>query len=104
MSEFHEVATLTEVQNETGKEVVVNGQLVALFNVDGEIFAIDGMCAHAGGPLGTGCLEGKIVTCPWHGWQYDVSTGQHCLTENIRQTTYPVKVEEGKIFVEVAAE
>ncbi|VAX42317.1 Nitrite reductase [NAD(P)H] small subunit [hydrothermal vent metagenome] len=104
MTQFHQVATVAEVSSGSGKEVVVEGKIVALFDVEGEIFAIDGMCAHAGGPLGKGCLEGSIITCPWHGWQYDVVTGKHCLTENIQQETFAVKVEDGKIFVAMTTE
>ena len=51
------------------------GKVVALFNVDGHICALDGTCPHAGGPLGEGSLEGARVTCPWHGWTFDVKTG-----------------------------
>lgn len=52
-----------------------DGRAVALYNVGGEIFALDGTCPHAGGPLGEGSLEGSVVTCPWHGWSFDVKTG-----------------------------
>ena len=48
---------------------------LALFNVDGEIFALDNTCPHAGGPIGEGSLEGEVVTCPWHGWKFNVRTG-----------------------------
>ncbi len=53
-----------------------DGKEVALFNVGGEIFALDNTCPHAGGPLGEGSLEATIVTCPWHGWSFDVKTGE----------------------------
>ena len=49
------------------------GRVIALFNVDGTFYALDGVCPHQGGPLGQGTLEGCIVTCPWHGWQFDVT-------------------------------
>ena len=49
----------------------------ALFNVDGTFYALDGVCPHQGGPLGSGEVHNCIVTCPWHGWQFDVRTGQH---------------------------
>ena len=48
-----------------------------LFNVGGKFYALDGICPHQGGPLGKGSLTGCIVTCPWHGFQFDVTTGQH---------------------------
>ena len=82
-------------------ELIAEGRVVALFNVDGTYHALDGVCPHAGGPLGNGTLEGCIITCPWHGWQFDVTTGQHCLTETIRHTSFPGIVEGDDVFVEL---
>jgi nitrite reductase (NADH) small subunit len=69
------VATRSEIAPGTAKTVEVNGKQVALFNVGGQLYAIDNTCLHRGGPLGEGEIDGKIVTCPWHGWEYDVTTG-----------------------------
>ncbi|MBI1903116.1 MAG: Rieske 2Fe-2S domain-containing protein [Planctomycetia bacterium] len=56
---------------------VMAGDLeVAVFNVDGQFYVLKNECPHAGGPLGEGFLEGPVVTCPWHGWQFDVTSGQ----------------------------
>jgi nitrite reductase/ring-hydroxylating ferredoxin subunit len=85
-------------------EVVAEGRIFAVFQSEGEYFAIDGICAHAGGPLGQGKLEGRIVTCPWHGWQYDVSTGRNCLNEAICQTPYPVSVRDNAVWIELPDE
>ncbi|RCS55986.1 Rieske (2Fe-2S) protein [Bremerella cremea] len=81
-------------------EVVAAGRMVALFHTPEGIFATDGMCAHQGGPLGQGQLCDKIVTCPWHGWQYDVTTGKHELS-SIHLDCFAVKVEGGRIWVDV---
>jgi nitrite reductase/ring-hydroxylating ferredoxin subunit len=78
--------------------VVAEGRIFAVYNVDGEFHVLDGVCPHAGGPLGKGMLQGGIVTCPWHGWQFDVKTGQHCLNENLCHTRYPVEVKDGVVF------
>ena len=51
------------------------GRPIVLFNIDGEIFALDNTCPHAGGPIGEGPLEGEVVSCPWHGWKFNVRTG-----------------------------
>jgi nitrite reductase (NADH) small subunit len=81
---------------------VAGEHIIALFHVETGIFhAIDGICAHQGGPLGRGCLEQNTVTCPWHGWQYDVSTGKHRLSE-ITQRRFPVRVEGEDVLVDVA--
>lgn len=101
MSNWIEVTQVTDVPVGTGKEFTVGGRVVALFNVDGTFHAIDGICAHAGGPIGDGALQGCIVTCPWHGWQYDVSTGAMCLNEQIRLESFAVKLEGELVLVEL---
>ncbi len=85
----------------TSAEVVADGRIFAVFNVDGVFYVLDGICPHAGGPLGKGTLGGNIVTCPWHGWQFDVSTGQHCLNQRLHQTRYEARIESGKVVAEI---
>jgi nitrite reductase/ring-hydroxylating ferredoxin subunit len=75
MSSWVKLATLSELPPGTGRHVQLADRAVALFNVGGEIYAIDGSCTHRGGPLGEGRLEGSVVTCPWHGARFDVMTG-----------------------------
>ena len=72
MPNFVKVATVAQVAPGTGMVATVNDKEVALFNIDGTFHAIDNVCKHRGGPLGEGELEGDTVTCPWHGWQFDV--------------------------------
>jgi nitrite reductase (NADH) small subunit len=75
MSEMIKVAETSDLQPGEGKTVTVGERDLALFNVDGKFYCIDNTCPHRGGPLGEGRLEGCVVTCPWHGWRFDVSTG-----------------------------
>ena len=82
-------------------ELVAGDRVVALFNVEGEYFALDGVCPHQGGPLGKGALHGCIVTCPWHGWQFDVRSGQHQLSARLVQPGFPVRVEGDTILVDL---
>ncbi len=84
-----------------GAEVVAEGKIFAVFNVDGRFYVLDGICPHAGGPLGKGALRDDIVTCPWHGWQFDVKTGLHCLNQRLCQTQYEARIEDGKVVVEI---
>src|SRR5688572_29140452 len=93
------VAAVTDCPPGTALEVVAGDRIVAIYNVEGEFFALDGVCPHQGGPLDQGYLEGAVVTCPWHGWQFDVRTGQHQFSPPVKQPTSPVKVEEGEVFV-----
>lgn len=101
MPTWHRAAAVDELSPGTGRELTIGDRIVALFRVGDEFFAIDGICAHAGGPVGKGALQGTIVTCPWHGWQYDVTTGQHCLNHYIRQQSFATKVASGEVFVEL---
>lgn len=98
---LHRAAAVEEIPAGTGKELVLGDRIVALYNVDGEFYAIDGVCPHAGGPLGKGMLRKNVVTCPWHGWQFDVTTGRHCLTAHIQAKKYDVVVEGDEVFVEL---
>ncbi len=101
MANFTKVAERKDVPPGTGKVVSVNGNLIALFNVDGAFYAIDNTCLHRGGPLGEGFLEGKVVTCPWHGWRYDVATGASTINPQVKVRSYPVQVEGEEIKVAV---
>jgi nitrite reductase/ring-hydroxylating ferredoxin subunit len=77
-----------------------DGDELAVYNVDGEFYATENFCPHRGAPLSEGVLCGHVVECGWHGWQFDVRTGQ-CLTVSDRIKTYPLKIEGGVITVEV---
>ena len=79
----------------------VNGTDIALFNVDGEFFAISNVCLHRGGPLGEGFVEGDVVTCPWHGWRYNIKTGANAMIPSQKVASYQVKVEGSDVFVAV---
>lgn len=99
---WHPVTSLDDVPLGEGREFTVADRVVAVFHVEEEEFvALDGICPHAGGPLGEGRLAGGIVTCPWHGWQFDVRTGQHCLSSQIRQPGFPTRIEGGTLYVEL---
>lgn len=76
MGELFEVAKLSDIPPGTSRQVEAGGRAVAVFNVRGTIYAIDGTCTHTGGPLGEGELNESVVTCPWHGSQFEVTTGQ----------------------------
>ena len=93
MGEFVRVTGTTDVKSGQGIVVEVNGKTLAVFNVDGAFHAIDNTCIHRGGPLGEGELEGSVVTCPWHGWQYDVTTGTCVANPAAKVERYEVKVE-----------
>ena len=81
--------------------VEVGGTRILLYDVSGVLHATSATCAHLGGPLDMGVFEEGIVTCPWHGWQFDVRTGESVYDPGRRITTYPVSVVGDEILVEV---
>lgn len=103
MSNWIRIASIEQCPPGHSCELVAGDRIVALYNLDGEFHALDGICPHQGGPLGKGELTGCIVTCPWHGWQFDVKTGQHQTSTSLVHTKFPVKVEGDSVFVDVDA-
>src|SRR6516162_9868281 len=101
MAEFVKVGTLPELAAGTCKPVEANGKTIALFNVDGNIYALDNTCLHRGGPLGEGTLNGDVVTCPWHLWEYNVRTGEKLNSPGVKVATYAVEVQGNDIKVAV---
>jgi NAD(P)H-dependent nitrite reductase small subunit len=101
MSQWVRVAATDELSSGQSKTVRANGKSIALYNVNGAFYATDDACIHKGGPLGEGTLEGAIITCPWHQWQYDVTTGKTTVNPNMDVDTYPVKVEGDNVMVEI---
>ena len=95
------VARTDEVPPGEARVVEREGLFLAVFNVDGTFYVSDNTCLHRGGPLGDGFLEGGVVTCPWHGWQYDVRTGENVGSPNLTVRTYPVVVEGGQVKIRV---
>jgi len=74
------------------------GRELALYNVNGEFYATENFCPHKGAPLANGILCEHVIECGWHGWQFDVRTGE-CLTVPEKLQTYEVVIEEGLIKV-----
>jgi nitrite reductase (NADH) small subunit len=83
------------------REFQVAGKAVAIANVGGKFFAINSICLHQGGPLGEGDLEGSQVTCPWHGWQYDVTTGKLVQQPDSGVERYPVELRQDELYVDL---
>ena len=76
MTAWVRVCSVVDCPVGESREFVVGDRIVAIFHTEDQFFALDGVCPHQGGPLGKGKLQGLTVTCPWHGWQFNVATGQ----------------------------
>lgn len=98
---FVKMGKTSDVPKGKGKVFKIEKKKIAVFNLDGEFYAIDNKCKHKGGPLGEGKLEGEIVTCPWHGWQYNVKTGQQIINPSIKVDTCKIRVVGIDIEVEI---
>lgn len=98
---FVRTIKLEELPPGSVRELHVEGKAVAVANVDGKIYAINNTCLHRAGPLGQGPLQGKVVTCPWHGWQYDVTTGKSVQNSAVGVDCYAAEVRGQDIFIDV---
>lgn len=99
MAEFVRVAATADIKLGHGIVAEASGKTLAVFNVDGTIHAINNTCCHREGPLGEGELDGEIVTCPWHGWRFNVTTGACQNNPSANVEAYQVKVEGDDVKV-----
>jgi nitrite reductase/ring-hydroxylating ferredoxin subunit len=98
---FVRTVKLSEVPPGTVRELQVEGKAIAMANVEGRVYAINNTCLHRGGPLGQGLLEGKVLTCPWHGWQFDATNGRVLQNPAAAVDCYPTEVRGEDVFVDV---
>jgi nitrite reductase/ring-hydroxylating ferredoxin subunit len=108
----HVIAKAGEIAPGGSKTATIRGREIAVFHVSGEYFALLNHCPHEGGPLCKGKLTslvesdkpgtykvsrpGEMLRCPWHGWEFDIRTGQsYCDPDKVRVRAYEVKVEAG---------
>jgi len=90
--EFVTVARVDDVPAGGGRQVTVDGRWVALFNIAGAFHALDNLCLHRGGPLADGPVANGTVTCPLHGWQYEIATGTMVQDPRVGVTRHETRV------------
>jgi nitrite reductase/ring-hydroxylating ferredoxin subunit len=95
-------AALADLEPDRPISIILNGTRVALIRIGEQVHALGDTCTHQGGPLGEGTLKGTRLACPWHGWMYDVRSGQ-CLfpTRGGPVPCYPVRVTGGEVWVDL---
>ena len=93
------VARAEDVAPGTVQRVSAGDLELALVRIGDDFYATAGRCAHLQGPLGEGRVADHVLTCPWHGWQYDVRTGLNEFDHAIHVQTYAVRVEDGDVKV-----
>ena len=101
MAQIIKAAKCGEIPEGTGKIIQAAGRSIALFHANGEFYALDNRCLHQGGPLGEGEVYGTRVVCPWHGWEYEFSTGCNVDDPSMKLTCFLVKVEGDDVMVEL---
>lgn len=101
MGDFVKVAKKSEIPSDTGLHVEAGGKEIALFKVGDRVHALYAVCPHQGGPLHEGGVQEGRVTCPWHGWEFDVSNGECTFNAAVKQPTFKVKEEGEDVYVEV---
>jgi len=96
------VCDVDDLEDGRGLAAEVEGESVAVFLVDGEVYAIRGECTHEGGPLAECEVSGTTVTCPWHGARFDLATGAvKALPAVEDEPVYEVTVRDGGVYVRV---
>ena len=101
MAEYRTVAKLGDLKPGDCKMIEVGDEAVALYNVDGTIYASHNQCIHMGGNLGEGFLDGKFIICPLHAWKFDVTNGECDFDPDQKIQILPVKIVGEDIQVEI---
>ncbi len=99
MEEFVLVAKVGDIEPGKGKAFEVGDRVIAIFNEDGVYRAIDDMCPHMGASLATGFLEQSEVSCPWHGWRFDIRDGTWCDNRTLKTDVFEVRIRGDQILV-----
>lgn len=118
----HTVATEDELEDGDRTLIELEGKDIGVFNINGEYHAFASWCPHQGGPCCEGAVTGtseasfdrdtltveldwtkddEVLNCPWHGWEFDITSGQCLSDDRFSLPSYPVEVEDGKIIVDV---
>ncbi|HYX87924.1 MAG TPA: Rieske (2Fe-2S) protein [Gaiellaceae bacterium] len=100
---YETVGRVDEIEPGTVRAVKIGDREIALTRVGDEFYATQPQCLHLQGPLGEGRVDDHVLTCPWHGWQYDVRTGENEFDRAIKLETYDVRVENGEVKIALSS-
>lgn len=98
--EYYEIVPASELPSGERLFIEIEGQSLVIFNIAGQFFSIADICSHDDGPVGEGDIEGYNITCPRHGAEFDVRTGQVTqMPAVVDIPAYPVQVRDGNIYI-----
>jgi NAD(P)H-dependent nitrite reductase small subunit len=98
---LHRAASIDDIPEGRSIAVDVGDRRIALFRVEGAVFALDETCPHRGGPLHDGVVDRGVILCPWHQWQFDLRTGCSPVNPLSRVRVYPVRLEGTEVWLEI---
>ncbi len=101
MPEFRSVCKMSDLAEGFGRTFYVDDRPVAVFLIEGKIFAIDDTCPHMGASLGSGFVENGNVTCPWHFWRFRLKDGAWADNPRMGVACYAIRVEDGEVQVQL---
>jgi len=102
MPGFVKLANKSEAPaQDEAKEFTCGEKTICVANISGKLVAMDNVCLHRGGPLGQGLVDGGKIVCPWHGWQYDPTTGAATHNPAAKVQVYPIKIEGDDVLIEI---
>ena len=93
------VGRLADFEPGRGRMVDVNGRHVAIFRLGDDLYALDNLCLHRGGPLCDGDISNGVVTCPWHGWSYQIKTGMMVQDPRVGVDRHEVRLDGDQVLV-----
>ncbi len=99
-----EVARLEEIPPGRSAEALVGIETYVVCNHNGTMHALDGLCPHRNGPLGAGNFADGMVICPYHGWEFDCTTGEYDRNPDVKLKKYPVEVRDGFVYIRIEDE
>ncbi|MFN0207456.1 MAG: Rieske (2Fe-2S) protein [Planctomycetota bacterium] len=93
----------SELKEGEGRQLIVEKQSVAVFRYEGKVHAVDGICPHAGSPLGPGFVAKGLVECPWHAWRFSLIDGTSPDVPGLTIAVFPAIETGGKVYIQIAS-
>jgi nitrite reductase (NADH) small subunit len=102
VAEFVPVGRIADFTAGQGRMVDVSGRHVAVFRLGDQLYALDNMCLHRGGPLCDGDIDNGVVTCPWHGWSYEIKTGTMVQDPRVGVSRHEIRLDGDNVAMRLS--